>query len=767
MSKKIQEQAISLFENVASPKQISLTLNSYFEGIISGKWQDVVFKCRNIKDKSEQEKFKKFNVPGVRASGLFSGQADKDLIEHSGILVIDIDAKDQISTLSIPQIKDQLKEIPEILAIHYSLRGEGLAIYFHIKKDKHYESFEAISKMLANDYSLHCDPSCINVGRLRLVSYDPDLYLNYGAIVWNFFEPKDHRISTAEAPYTNFVFSENDITYILGQIKDRQLNIAPDYYSWLRIGFGLADKLGDGGRNAFLLISSYYSGKQKTDPNKQYDKCLKSRGTGITIKSFFYYAKLAGCNLTSERTKKIITIGKIRRKQEQTSGSGVIVNGKEDAKQYLIDFEAISGSDVDDILNQVWTIPSKELESEEGLLYDIELFLKSNYKFRLNEITGIVEVNIDNAPTPMNDYIFNSIQLKCKKIIPKSNKDMIFDVIHSEFTPIYNPIKLWFSENKGTNPTGNIKKLAECIQSDLTYKDATFIEYFIEKWLLSIIASAYGTYSILCLVLTGQVQGTGKSNFFRELLPEPLKWLFTTNKLDGKEADIGQLMCSKWLIMDDEFGGKSKQDEKRFKELISKQTFSIRRPYGRYFEDMRRLAVLCGTTNEEQVINDLTGNRRIIPIQINEIDEVKYNEIDKTELFIELYNKYQLSKKGWFLTKSDIKRLNDVCFDANQVSAECELPLKYFSKCSKNDPNALFISASEIRSIIEKDSGIRLSPQKLSIALKNIGYEYEQKQQNYIRVRGFWIKQKSQNYYNQNTDNQNDDDEKTHDKLPF
>ena len=167
--------------------------------------------------------------------------------------------------------------------------------------------------------------------------------------------------------------SEDDINYILNQIKDRQLNIAPDYYSWLRIGFGLADKLGDSGREAFNLISSYYSGKQKTDPNKQFDKCLKSGKSGITIKSFFYYAKLAGCNLTSDRTKKIITIGKIRRKQEQTSGSGAIVNGREDAKQYLIDFEAISGSDVDDILNQVWTIPSKDLESEEGLLYDIEL----------------------------------------------------------------------------------------------------------------------------------------------------------------------------------------------------------------------------------------------------------------------------------------------------------------------------------------------------------------------------------------------------------
>jgi len=727
MSKKTETQLISVFENAVSTNQDQLTLNDYFAGIINGKWQDFVLQYRAAK-------ITKQKIPAVTASGLFLGRKDSDLKEHSGLLVIDIDDKDQ--SRPMPEIRENLKEIPEVFAIHSSLGGLGLAVYFRINKAKHFESFEAITKMLTNDYAIIPDMHCGNIGRLRFVSYDPETHLNYGASTWNIFEAKEQRVSAGEMQYSSIIYSENDISYILQQIKERQLNIAPDYYSWLRIGFAFAEKLGASGRDAFKLISSYYSGKQKIDADKQYDRCLKAGKSGISIKSFFYYAKLSGCNLTSDRTKKITTIGKIRRKQEQTTGNGAIVNGKQDAKQYLIDFEGISGKDVDDILEQVWKAPAKDLISEEGTLHEIEVFLKSNYKFLYNEITNKVEVDGES----IHDYLFNSIYLKCRKVLEKANKEQIFDLIHSDFTAKYNPIHTWFEKNKHIKTTGNIKKLAACIESDLKFKDADFVEYFLEKWLTSIIASAHGIYSILCLVLTGQVQGTGKTNFFRELLPEELRWLISINKLDGKEADIGQLMCSKWIILDDEFGGKSKQDEKRFKELISKDVFSIRKPYGHYFEDMKRLAVLCGTTNEEQVINDLTGNRRIIPIQVNYIDEARYSEIDKTELFIELYWKFRENQKSFFLNKADIERLNDVCFEANQVAPEMELPIYYFKKSSSTEPGGEFMSSSQIRSIIEQQSNIRLSQQKLSVTMKNLGYKKDVQRIDGVQCRGFWVK---------------------------
>ena len=76
-------------------------------------------------------------------------------------------------------------------------------------------------------------------------------------------------------------------------------------------------------------------------------------------------------------------------------------------------------------------------------------------------------------------------------------------------------------------------------------------------------------------------------------------------------------MTKKWIILDDEYGGKSKREEKRLKEITSKAWINIREPYGRVSVDLRRLSVFCGTSNESQILNDPTGNRRILPIHIN------------------------------------------------------------------------------------------------------------------------------------------------------
>jgi len=55
----------------------------------------------------------------------------------------------------------------------------------------------------------------------------------------------------------------------------------------------------------------------------------------------------------------------------------------------------------------------------------------------------------------------------------------------------------------------------------------------------------------------------------RRLLPKPLANYYAESKLDGgKDDDI--LLTKKLIIMDDEFGGKSKFEAKRFKELTSK-----------------------------------------------------------------------------------------------------------------------------------------------------------------------------------------------------
>ncbi len=242
-------------------------------------------------------------------------------------------------------------------------------------------------------------------------------------------------------------------------------------------------------------------------------------------------------------------------------------------------------------------------------------------------------------------------------------------------------------------------------------------QIFLRKWLLSMIASVNGTYSLMIAVLTGK-QMTEKSNWFRWLLPDELKPYYAESKLDaGKDDEI--LMTTNWLINDDEFGGKSKQEAKKLKDLSSKQIFTIRRPYGRVAEDVQRIAVLCGTSNDDEILNDPTGNRRIIPIRVLSIDMDAYKKIDKKELFIELYHEWRNVGNGWMLTPAEVDLLNKATSKHEQTVIEFDLILKNYET---DNSYSYQISSTDVKTYLETKTGQRLSVYKIGQSLTKLGY---------------------------------------------
>lgn len=249
-----------------------------------------------------------------------------------------------------------------------------------------------------------------------------------------------------------------------------------------------------------------------------------------------------------------------------------------------------------------------------------------------------------------------------------------------------------------------------------------YLQVFMQKWLLSIVASMHGTYSIMILVLTG-AQNIGKTNFFRHLLPDELLAYYAESKLDSKNQDDDHaLMCKKLLIMDDEFGGKRMQEAKRMKDLTAKDKFSIRKPYGRFHEDLKRLAVLCGTSNEDEIINDPTGNRRVIPVNVISIDWDRYYLIDKKALWMELYWKWKEVGEGWMLTKEEIKYLNEITRGNETTNIESEAIEMFFIHPS-NGGYTQWLTNTEILNFIETRSRLKISPVKLGVNLKKLGFD--------------------------------------------
>lgn len=75
------------------------------------------------------------------------------------------------------------------------------------------------------------------------------------------------------------------------------IDLTQGYDNWRNIGFALADGLGEAGRAIYHQLSRLNSQYAPNDCDKQYDACLRSHGSGVTMATFFYLAKQAGVDI--------------------------------------------------------------------------------------------------------------------------------------------------------------------------------------------------------------------------------------------------------------------------------------------------------------------------------------------------------------------------------------------------------------------------------------------------------------------------------------
>jgi predicted P-loop ATPase len=672
-----------------------IPVDLFLQYIQEGKWQDDVLAVRT-------GNMSKTDLPYCTMSGKFNERKISGLLQHSGLLCIDIDDVDDPEDMKSIVCPDKY-----VHAAFVSVSGKGLALLFKINPEKHNEAFEGLQEYLYTTYQIIVDPSCRDVSRARIVSYDPHIYINEKSEKFAIYPKKQ----AALKKIPEVVFVKSDFDSIVQEIVNRRVDLTSDYHAWLRIAFAISDRMGEAGRSYFHQVSQFHPDYKPDLCDRQYTNCMKARRSGITIATFYYYAKQAGIRVMSEQTKLIVQSAALAKKGART---------KESVVEYLQDAEGISPTISQDIIDQVFD-NNIHVDLKDNEVDAVELWLKQNYELRRNVITRYIESN----GKPLQTKDFNTIYISGKKVFEKCSYELIDRIINSDFTPDFNPLIEFFDRNQHRQPRGVIKQLFDTVESDTGMSGSEFFPdyklHFGTKWLVGLISAAHMKHSPLMLVLSGNIQGTGKTEWWRRLLPAELRTYYGESKLDaGKDDEI--LMTQKWIIMDDEMGGKSKNESKRLKELTSKQTFSLREPYGRNNVDLQRLAALGGTTNDNEVINDPTGNRRIIPINVLSINHQAYNAVDKVDVLMEAYHLYT-SGFQWELTRDDIKILNENTSGFEQYSIEYELINKHYDLPSNGDRfNITVRTATDIKVRLEQMSQQRLSLDRIGKELKRMGY---------------------------------------------
>jgi hypothetical protein len=703
---------ISHYKNVHDKQDVDIEIDSFLEGVQTGKWQDIALEVRNAPNKEIKDAIKK-RAPLVTPSGSFSERKVDGLRKHSNFIAIDIDNLDDPAAT-----KKRIGDDPYIYSAFISISGQGLCLIIKIDGTRHLDAFNAIAAYLYNEYQLIVDQSGKDVSRARFVSYDPFLLLNKKSATFKKYLPKKK-----EPKHPKVMVIKTDFDAMIKQMDEKAINLCEDYSDWVRICYAIVSEFQEHGREYFHTLSSHSSKYNSIDCDSQFDACLKNhsetKGKKSTIGTIYFHAKQNGIDIYSEHTKAIA------RFTTSQKAAGL-------SKDAIIEtLEKQGGFSPEESKEIVEQIVSKDIKfKSDSVSTDIAAFVNT-YDLRRNLITRNIELN----GKPIDDNDINSIFLDSKAVFKESTKDLVSSILFSNRISTYNPLHEFFEQDL-FQPTNfqypNLQLLLASVISDTPNYDM-----YITRWLLSAVASAYGIHSPLVLILCGEKQGTGKTHWFRYLLPKELRYLFAESKMDaGKDDEI--LMCKKWFILDDEYGGKSKKEDKRLKELTSKEFINVREPYGRVSNDLRRLAVFCGTSNETQLLNDPTGNRRQIPLHVLDIDHDLYNQCDKAALWRELFHMFQAGCE-YTILKEDIMKLNEATEMFKLSTPEEDLIHKKLQPGGYTTYGE-WMSLTEIQQYLMVETKFNyLSIQRIGSILTSLGYEKQRKMLNQSKVMMYFV----------------------------
>lgn len=701
---------VSLFKTcTAKEPETSVEFLDILHRMREGYFQDEFLKFKTGKIDKKQ-------LPCFTTSAVFSGGRRRDCVQAlSGFINLEIDCRHNTEQ-DIPAIRNLIYKDRYTFAGHVSASGKGLSVYVRINEEKHVETFMALEQYYADEYNLILNPDGAQVTQLRFVVYDPELYINDKAQKFTKAEKKDAVMFLNK----NFAHAgRTDVEFIISQLEQECKDITVKLHDWAAIAWALNSAFGPEGEPLFHRISQI---SPKYDPDRCAELYAQCSDKKKKINAFFWVAKKYGCEIVSPQTKEVLKTAKYAKKS-MNEGTYTSETAKLSTIKAATEVVGMDAEDAERLVNLAFSgAPEVERETTdeiyEWIIKDIE-----GKKLRRNLITDSVEYEGQKlTERQVNGFM---VELRSKYGAAKVKKDVVLELIDTkakEFHPIFD----FIDKHKHRHPEGCIDAVIDAIDGQvelLTKVEAReFRRYFIKKWLLGMMSGWYGTYSLLTLVLVGD-QMAGKSRWYRGLLPDELRDYYAEAEMDG-DKDHLTLMSTKAIIMDDEIGGKTFAEARLFKKLSSKQDITIRKPYARMSETYQRIAALCGTTNDESIKNDATGNRRIIPINVSSIDWEKYEGVDKTDLIIEIYHLWREVGDGWMLTKEDAERLNIATDRYKEVCPEEELVGKYFDPPEKTAPGSYMTNTEVMQKLSVKIAGghIRIYAKKLGQVLKNKGY---------------------------------------------
>lgn len=325
---------------------------------------------------------------------------------------------------------------------------------------------------------------------------------------------------------------------------------------------------------------------------------------------------------------------------------------------------------------------TQEVADDAEELLIVKQYLSEHYEFRNNVIAGKLEFRKrDESDLPFRQLTFeaeNSILIDAMLALGKLKglKTNLTLIIHSEEVPSYDPVREYLTTLPrwdGQNRVAELFARLPGISSENIYRCTIWLRSTVAHWLK--MDALHGNDNVPTLI--GD-QGCGKTVFCRRLLPPHLQDYFLDRMNLSNKFDKDMALSNNMIVVLDEFDQYTTGQQAALKQALSRSTVNAR-PILKGAQVVRhRYASFLATTNNLRPLNDPTGSRRYICIQLTQgaiIDNEK--AIDYEQLYAQVVHEVcELGMRYWFTPEETRQiQIDNVPFqrvvDVNEMVTAC------------------------------------------------------------------------------------------------
>ena len=477
------------------------------------------------------------------------------------------------------------------------------------------------------------------------------------------------------------------------QIHDSGIDITPDQKNeWTMIAYALASQ-GEDGREPFHLISSNYPSYSHEECDRHFTYCLKTSKNCVSLGTLVKIAKDHGLELK-------LPLGRRPMSDEQHE------------------------------------------EERQNRFERMEEMLRSYGEWRINKWLSRTELKEgDNSKwREIDDQDYSTFIMRLKKGGVNVSKNDMIDMTESrDFSPLYDACLEYLNglDKWEEGDPDYIYDMFNCLH----IKDEENREFLIEmqrKWFVNMVAMMMGkeTENPQMPIYAGP-QYTLKSTFVRSILPPELRrYYIEVNPAQQLDKDFLISMSDSPLINFDEMSIEKDQKADVLKQAITLNETNVRAPYGKRSKRRKRTCSFVGTTNEYQLLPNISGRRRFLVIGIEDNVLPRLESINHEGAYSQALHLLQDSNYNYKPTKAESQRIS-LLNTPFMMNSDCEAVLStLLRKPNDGETGKAFTAGDILRLLTEKHIFIRdCNAPTIGKTMTKMGFESKKGHGGYTKYR--------------------------------